>query len=122
RHPGCILKTADEGAPAHPRLCGKARDRQVAIEMALRPGEYGGESIAFDRGDRLPDVLRLTTFAMRRDDQAPRHMICDLGAVVAPHDMQAEVEPRRAAGRGHDVAIVDIEHVGIDLHPRIAPC
>jgi hypothetical protein len=120
RHPGCILKTADEGAPAHPRLGGKARDRQFAIEMALRPGKYGGESIAFDRGNRLPDVLRLTTFAMRRDDQAPRHMVGDLRAVVAPHDVQAKVEPRRAAGRGQDIAVVDIEHIRIDLRPRIA--
>ena len=87
--------------------------------MALRPVKYGGESIAFDRGDRLPDVLRLTTFAMRRDDQAPRHMIGDVSAVVAPHDVEAEIEPRRAASRAHDIAIVDIEHVRIDLHPRI---
>ena len=68
----------------------------------------------------MRNVLCLATFAVRRDNQPLRHAIGDLRAVVASHDVQAEIEPRRTAGRTHDVAIVDIEHVRIDLHARIS--
>ncbi len=79
-----------------------------------------GERIAFDRRDRLTNVLRLPAFAMRRDDSRRATWLAISVPWSRPHDVQAEVEPRRAPGRGHDVAVVDIEHVGIDLHPRVA--
>ena len=41
--------------------------------------------------------------------------------MVAAHDMEAEVQSRGAAGRCENRALVDIEHVRIDLYPRIAP-
>ena len=42
------------------------------------------------------------------------------GAVVAAEDVQAEVEARGDAGRGQHVALVDVEHVGLDAHARVA--
>ncbi|WP_415877082.1 isochorismatase family protein [Burkholderia ubonensis] len=35
--------------------------------------------------------------------------------------MQAAVEPRGGAGRRHQVAVVDVQHVGVEPHARKAP-
>lgn len=42
-------------------------------------------------------------------------MVGDLGAVVAPDDVQSEIERGGAAGRGQHVAVVDEEHVGFQV-------
>ncbi|MNZ89263.1 hypothetical protein D3C78_1081750 [compost metagenome] len=36
--------------------------------------------------------------------------------------MQAAVDPGGRAGRSEDVAVLDIEHIGVQFHPRIARC
>ena len=38
----------------------------------------------------------------------------DHRSVVAPHDMQAQVNSRRCPGRGQDLAVVDVENTGPD--------
>ena len=42
-----------------------------------------------------------------------------LGAVARPHDVQAAIEPRGDTCRSDDVALVDIEHVGVDGDVRM---
>ncbi|MGC0376649.1 hypothetical protein RKD28_004165 [Streptomyces sp. SAI-229] len=41
--------------------------------------------------------------------------------MVAPHHVQAQVDPGRDARRGQDVPVVDEQHVRIDLDPREQP-
>ena len=45
--------------------------------------------------------------------------IGDLGPVILADYVQAEVNPRRRAGRGEDVPVIDIEHTRIQIHVGI---
>ena len=49
------------------------------------------------RRHRQVDQLRLAAVAVRRDHEPARDRVRHRGAVVAPHDVQAEVDPGRAA-------------------------
>jgi hypothetical protein len=50
---------------------------------------------------------------VRRDHEPARDGVGDAAAVVAPDDVQAQVDARRAPGRGQHAAVVDVEHVGV---------
>ncbi len=65
------------------------------------------------------DVLRLTSLAERGHNQLARELCRDLGAVVAPDYVQAEVDGCGAARRGENVAAVDVQHVWVNLYARI---
>ena len=45
----------------------------------------------------------------------------DVRAVVLADDVEAEVDSGGCAGRGQDLAVVDVQHVGIDLDPGVGP-
>src|SRR4051794_24824674 len=49
----------------------------------------------------------------------PGGAVGDLGAVVAADDVQAQVDARGGAGRGQDVTLVDVEHVGVQVDRRM---
>ena len=71
------------------------------------------------RLQRALDELRLSAVAMRRHDQTSRNLIGDAWAVVASHEMQTQIESRRAAGRREDLARIDVQHIRIDAQLRI---
>lgn len=71
--------------------------------------------------DRPWNKLSLTTVAVRSDDEATGHMIGDLGAVIASHDMQAQIEPGGTARRGQDVTVVDVKDIRVNVDLRIFP-
>ncbi|OEJ26388.1 hypothetical protein AS594_19745 [Streptomyces agglomeratus] len=62
------------------------------------------------------DVLGLSAVPVRGYDGAPGHLVGDGAAVVAPHDVQAEVEPGGDPGGGQDIAVVDEQDVRVDPH------
>ncbi len=66
------------------------------------------------RGHRQVDQLRLAAVAVGRDHEPPRDRVGDRAAVVAAHDVQAQVDPRGAARRRQHAAGVDVEHVRVD--------
>jgi hypothetical protein len=45
---------------------------------------------------------------------------CDGRAMVAAHHVQAQVQARGDTGAGEDVALVQVQHLGIDPHRREA--
>ncbi len=57
---------------------------------------------------------------MRRDHQPARDIVRRLRAAHLAQHMQAAVEAGGGAGRGQHVAVVDIEHIGIEPHARKA--
>ena len=58
---------------------------------------------------------------MRRDDEPARDRVGHSSTVVLAHDVQADIEPRRTSGPGDDVAVIDVEHFGIDIHFWVPP-
>ena len=57
---------------------------------------------------------------MGSDHHPPGDLVGDLDPVVAPDEVQAEVDPRRGASRREHVALVDVEHVVPHPHVRVA--
>ena len=74
------------------------------------------------RGHRrlADDELRLAAVAPRRHDAAPGRLVGDLAAVVAAHQVQAQVDAGGDAGRGQHVAVVDEQHVRVERDLREA--
>ena len=66
------------------------------------------------------DELGLATVPVRWNDQPPRDGISGLVTEIAAHQMQAKIDPCSASRRREDVAIVDIEHVGLNGDVGIA--
>ncbi len=50
------------------------------------------------------------------DDEIASHLVGDVGTVVRPHNVQAEVDARCAAGGREDVPLVHVQHLGVDGH------
>jgi hypothetical protein len=63
--------------------------------------------------------LRLSAFAVWRHHQALRDEVADTGAVVAPHQVQQHVQAGSRAGRGDDLAGIDIQVIFQYLDARI---
>jgi hypothetical protein len=70
---------------------------------------------------RTRQKLRLPALAVRRHHQPLRHLIADLGAIVAPHQMQQHVQPGSRTGRRNQLAVIHIQIIGLHLYLRIAP-
>ncbi|ESY13896.1 hypothetical protein X752_04630 [Mesorhizobium sp. LNJC398B00] len=77
--------------------------------------ERQGEAVG-GRGfrQRALDELRLPTLPVRRQHDVPCQPQRYLCAIAGAHNVQAAIEPGGDAGRGDDVAVVDIEHIGVD--------
>jgi hypothetical protein len=84
--------------------------------------ERGGEPVRarLARRHRRLHVLGLAALPVGWHHHAAGDGVGDLGSEVEADDMQTQVDARRRAGRGHDIAVVDIEHVGVDIDLRIA--
>ena len=79
--------------------------------------EQLGQGMAVLGGHRGGDELGLAAGPVRRHDQAAGDGVGDRRAVVAADQVQAQVDRRGLAGRGEHAAVVDVEHVRVDLHP-----
>ena len=88
--------------------------------MLPGPVQRGAEARGGGR-QRLLDVLGLAAFAVRGHDQAAGEHVRDPGPVVLPHDVQAQVQPRRGPGGGEDLPVIDVQHVGFHPDGRPAP-
>ena len=56
---------------------------------------------------------------LRRHDDCTSNLVRDLGTEILTNNVQTEVNPGGAAGRRQNVAVIDVENSGVDLHPRI---
>ena len=115
RGAGLLSKAPSERARRHCRLTRPGLNGERPLQVRLRPIQDTGESAAILGADRGLDVLRLTTVAMRRNDEPSRDAGGDLRAVVDSHDVQTQVDPRCASRRGENSAFVNVERVRLDL-------
>ncbi|MGX1494159.1 hypothetical protein RKD41_006418 [Streptomyces tendae] len=116
-----VAEAAGEGAPAHPGVPGEVGQGERLVQALQRPGAGRGGARGPALGDRLLDVLCLAAVAEGRYDTAPGDRVGQFAAVVGAHDVQADVDAGRGAGRGEDAAVVDEQHVRVDLDPRVHP-
>jgi len=63
---------------------------------------------------RVDDELRLSPVALQGHHRQPGRLRRGGRPVVAPHHVQAQVQPGRGAGRGQDLPVVHEQHAGID--------
>ena len=77
-----------------------------------------GSSHLRELGHGCLDELGLATVAVRRHDHAPGDGVGDVGAVVVAHDVEAQVDGGGGAGRGHHVAVDDVEDVRLHADRR----
>ena len=66
------------------------------------------------------DELRLAAAAVQWRHRHSSGVGGDRGTVVALHHVQAQVEAGRRARRRQHLALVDVEHVGVEVHGREA--
>ena len=105
----------------HGLLVGHVAQLDRLVEAAQRPGAGGGRGRQLRFGDGAVDVLGLAAVPVRRYDGAAGHLVGDGRAVVAAHDVQAQVDAGGDARRGEHVAVVDEQHVRVDLDLREEP-
>ena len=69
-------------------------DRQRAGEFFADPGQQRGKGGVGDGRHGLVDELALAAFSVSRVDEATADQVGDLGTVILPDDVQAEIERR----------------------------
>ena len=114
-------EAAGERPRAHVRVAGEHVDRERRVEALEGPCARRGEAAVVARRNGPVDVLRLPAVAVRRDDVPARDRGRRVGAAVPADDVQAEVEAGGQPGGREDVAVVDVEDVGVDLDRRELP-
>jgi len=116
---GDRVEVAGQGAHAHvrpPRQLGHA-------ERLVEPVEYPGQQLAqvvVARGGRRSghgggDELGLAAGAVRGHHEPPRQRVGHRRTVIDAHEVQAQVEAGRLARRGVDAAVLQVEHLRVDL-------
>ncbi|GAA3802601.1 hypothetical protein GCM10022403_040860 [Streptomyces coacervatus] len=113
-----LAEAAGEGADGHGLLCGHVAQLDRLVQPAQGPGARSPRGRQLGLGHRALDVLRLTAVAVRWYDGAAGDVVGDGRAVVAAHHVQAQVDAGGDAGRGQDVAVVDEQHVRVDVDLR----
>nr|WP_241560769.1 hypothetical protein [Sinirhodobacter populi] len=98
-------------ALADMRLCRHARDAPILVQMRPDPVEQSRNMRARRRRQGALDELRLAAIAVGRDHQTPRHAVRGLCAIIAAHQMDTQIEPRRTAGRGHHRPLIDVKRI-----------
>ena len=121
--PGPGHELAGEVPRGHERPRRKIGYRDGLIQVSQGPVVHRGHTAVrrvVGRFDQRRDELRLAAVPVRRHDHPARDRVGHRGAVVQPDQMQAGVNPRGRAGAGDDLAVVDVQDIGIDLDQRIA--
>ena len=95
-------------------VCGLSQVCQDPIQVRRK-------SFRASHRNGLVDVLALPAVALRRHHHPPRDLVGHLAAQLAAHQMQAGVDARRGPRAGDQVAVVDEQHVAVDLGRRIHP-
>jgi len=88
--------------------------REVPREVLLDPGRQRRQRHLVDSWRGVHDELRLTAGALERHDGGAGHVRGRLGAEIAAHEVETQIESRcRTRGREHG-AVVHIQHARID--------
>jgi hypothetical protein len=96
-------------------------DRNRLMKMPQRALENDGERPALASIDGGVEKLRLASISMGRNDEPPCHLIGDFSPKIAPDQMQAEIQTRRASRGRENLTLVDIEHLWVHPYLRVTP-
>lgn len=99
--------------------CLASMSRVRLAEPVQRPLAGGGEPLAERLGDAARHVLGLAAAAVGGRDQTPGRVVGRGHSEVAAQDVQAQVDAGGGAGRGEHAALVDEQHVLVDLDERV---
>ncbi len=86
--------------------------------MPLRPLQHLRETRPRVASDRIPNILRLPALAMRRNHQPAGQLVRDFRSIVAAHDVQTQIDPRRASGRGQNLTLLGVQNIRFHPQPR----
>lgn len=111
----CGHEPTGKGSGIHGGPDSQCFDADGFFEMLLHPRNRVREQVrAIERRQWILDVLGLTTVALGRDNELAGQLCRDFTPVITADDMQAEINAGGTPGPGQDVALVDVEHSGID--------
>ena len=116
-----VAEAAGERARCEVRAGGELVDADRPGEVGLGPGDDVGERVTALATHIDVNELGLAAVAVRRNDETAGDLVGDVGAVVAPDEVQAEVDACGASGRCEHGAVVDVEDVGVDVDERERP-
>ncbi|WP_245591568.1 hypothetical protein [Cystobacter fuscus] len=88
---------------AQRRVARDVLERERLVEVLVEPAQQRLERRAIRGGRRVQDELRLSSVALERHHREPGRIRRHRGAVVEPHHVQTEIEPRRGARRRQGV-------------------
>ncbi|WP_249782408.1 MULTISPECIES: hypothetical protein [unclassified Bradyrhizobium] len=77
RHAGCLLESPDESAAAHSSAGSEEVDRQVLIQVVLRPRKYGCQGIAVNFVPLVNPASLGATLAVMEDTAIIRVATCE---------------------------------------------
>mmetsp|Transcript_18208 Transcript_18208/g.43635 ORF Transcript_18208/g.43635 Transcript_18208/m.43635 type:complete len:464 (-) Transcript_18208:974-2365(-) len=117
---GRLAEAAQQRARAHRRGAGHAVQRPRRGQVGTHLFHQSGEAVRAVARHGPLDELGLAAAAMGWHHQAARHAVGGFHAEVLTHQMQHQIDARRAAGRREHAVRLDIEHAGIDLDGRVA--
>ncbi|EGJ76612.1 putative AraC family transcription regulator [Streptomyces sp. Tu6071] len=115
---GLLAEAPREGAHRHRDPGREPVQRQRLVQPLQGPGAGRGRRVAVLGGHGPFDELRLPALAVGRYDGVPGDVRRDGRAVVAPYDVEAQVDPGGDARRGEHVPVVDEEDVRVDGDAR----
>ncbi|KEF16086.1 hypothetical protein DF18_34350 [Streptomyces rimosus] len=95
-------------------------DGQRPVQVRAGPGQDRGQPLVVGGGHGQVDELGLAAGPVGGYDHTAGELVGDVRAQVAPHQVEAEVEPRGEPGAGEHVAVVHVQHRVVDPYLRVA--
>ena len=122
RRSGQLAKVAGKRTPTQQRSFRQTVQAVRVLQIRPHPVDQVSQTgVAGGYRHGLFDELRLASPPMRWNDQTARHAVGRFGAVPLAQHVQATIDSGGSTCRGQDVAVVDVEDAGIQMHLRIAP-
>lgn len=118
--PGGRLEPPVEGTRTHRRAAGQLRDGQRPVEMGTGPVQDRGQPLVVAGGHGHIDELCLAAGPVGGHHHPAGELIRHLRTEVTAHQMQTQVQTRGQPGAGEHVAVVDVQHRGVDVHLGVA--
>ena len=117
---GLLDEAARERARRHVGPPGQAGHRVRLVEIGQYPIQLRGKAFRTSRGYGLLDVLALTAVTLRWHHHPSRDDVGDRAAEFTTDQVQARVDAGGSAGAGHQITVVDEQHIAVDDRGRIA--
>lgn len=116
-----LPKMTGKSPAAHGRSRRQTVQRVRLIEVGAHPVEHAGKAgIARVRSQGLCNELGLPALAMWRNNQMSCHAIGNFASQLLSQHVQAAVDGRCSAGRGQDLAVLEVEDIGVQADARVA--